>query len=678
MVGEPRAHMCPRSNVLEWNAERPTTVDRWTAHNCAPDGYLPSPLHFRPRMLGDLARNINTSLVQKSMLPLTASPSLPGCKTRIISMFHPSNEAATSGAGRDRPPRPTAYPPAAGENVSPWTVAVALVFLALALYLPPAARTPFFTKGEPREGLVVRRMVENGDWLLPKRSSEHGWTIASKPPFFHWLAAGASQALGGPTELAIRLPSVLLGAATVLAVWAMARTVLPGVTALFGAVVLATTFEWVRAVSSARVDGTLAALMTIALLLFHRGLVRGGLSPAEALLAYGSLACATLTKGPVGFLLPGLVLGVALLTYRKLALVPRFRPLLGVIVILVVAGGWYVAAWRLGGDAFVRKHVLKENVFRFLGASALKSGHEHGFFYYLPTFAAGFLPWTPLFLVAVVAALRDRDVRRDPRIGFLLVWIGVVFGFYSAASAKRSVYLLALYPAAALVTGWWWERLRTRTTAPRWLRSPLTRTIVGATSAAIVLLLVIVVAEGLGFAPLTSLAPFLHPKDRANVPLVRGIIDAHPLAIVLALAVVLASLGVAVVALGRQRWLTLFGAGATLATALWLLVFAIFQPELASRRTLGPFLAEAKAQVDDRPLYFYPGTFDFGAAFYAPPNTRHWKPRVAHGAGPHFVLVWEDGVASLPGHASNRPEVLAISAGTDPKGQRHLALVRLP
>lgn len=590
---------------------------------------------------------------------LTARTCLAGCETRIGTMIETSNDGARAG-------------------VSPWVAGLALLLLGAALYLPPAVNTPFFTKGEPREGLVVRRMIEQGDWILPKRSSANGWTIASKPPFFHWLGALASEALGGPSELAIRLPSVLLGIATVVAVWLVGRTLLPGATALYGAIILATTFEWVRAVSSARVDGTLAALMTIALLIFQRGVVRGGLTRAEACVAYGTLACATLTKGPVGFLLPGLVLATALLVGRKLALIPRFRPLLGIAIILVVAGGWYVGAWWLGGDSFFRKHVLKENVFRFLGASTMKSGHEHGFFYYLPTFAAGFLPWTPFFIAALVGAVRDRSVRRDPRTGFLLVWTGVVFAFYSAASAKRSVYLLALYPAAALLTGWWWESLRAAAPPTRWLRSRVTQVFVAVTSAAVVLPLAVVVAEALGLAPLSLVEPFLHPKDQANLPIVRGIIDAHPLALALALAVMLGSLGVALRALRGGRWTAFFGAVAALATALWLVVFALFQPDLARQRTLAPFLAEVATRIERRPLYFYPGTFDFGAMFYAPPDTRHWRAGRNHGPGPHYVLVWDDAVGAIAGHPGGPPQLLAVSEGTEPKGRRHLALVRLP
>ena len=207
------------------------------------------------------------------------------------------------------------------------------------LYVPPAALTPFFTKGEPREALVVRNMVEGGDWLLPKRASANGWTIASKPPFFHWLGAAVSRIGGATTEWTVRVPSVVLATASVVLVGTIALGPLGATAALVAMLVLASTFEWVRAASTARVDGTLTALMTFGMLLFYRGIMAGGLTRKEATCAYVALACAALTKGPVGFVLPVLVLVVALAMTRDIRLLPRFRPILGILLILVIVGG---------------------------------------------------------------------------------------------------------------------------------------------------------------------------------------------------------------------------------------------------------------------------------------------------------------------------------------------------
>lgn len=552
----------------------------------------------------------------------------------------------------------------------------ALLVLCAVLYVPPAVLTPFFTKGEPREALVVRRMVEEGDWVLPKRASGNGWAIASKPPFFHWLGALASSAAGRTSELTIRLPSVVLGTAAVLLVWIVGGALLPPRAALAGAVVLATTFEWVRAISTARVDGTLGALMTGGLLLFYRGFVRGGLSPLEAIAAYACLTCATLTKGPVGFVLPALVLGTALALQGRLRQLPRFHPLLGGLLILAIAGGWYLLAWHLGGESFVRTQVLKENVFRFLGASRLlKSGHEHPLYYYPPTFAAGFLPWTPFLLGALFAAARSPVARREPRTAFLLVWFVVIFVFYSVASAKRSVYLLPLYPAAALLTGWWWDKLAGAEATTRWLSGRLAQGIVALAGAAVVLPILVVLAEGVGFAPFARLAPFLHAKDQANLPIVRWVIDTYLPLVLVGLAVMLAALVVALTALRRERWGRLFIASTALAIALWLLVFSIFQPALARQRTLAPFLTVVARETVGHTVYFYPGTFDFGAAFYARPGIRHWHPQ-GHGPGPHYLLIWDDALAALSAGERGEVEVLASSEGTDPKGAKHLCLVR--
>jgi 4-amino-4-deoxy-L-arabinose transferase-like glycosyltransferase len=555
---------------------------------------------------------------------------------------------------------------------SAW-VAAALVLLCAALYAAPAARTPFYTKGEPREGLVVRQMLDGGDWILPKRPAAAGWTIASKPPLFHWLGALASSAAGGATEWTVRLPSVALGSAGVLLVWAVGRTVLPSGAALAGALVLATSLEWLRAASTARVDATLAALMTVGLLIFYRGVVREGLSRAEALVAYLALAGAALTKGPVGTVLPLLVLAAALAAHGRLRLLPRFRPLLGGLVIVAVVGGWYAAAAWLGGEAFVAKQILKENVFRFLGTSRMRSGHAHPFYYYLPTLAAGLLPWTPFLAGPLVAAARSAPVRRDPRIGFLLVWLVVVLLFYSLASAKRSVYLLPLYPAAALLIGWWWDRLARGADVPRAMRGRGARTAAALLCAAAALPLAVALAEIAGLAPFRLIEPLLHPTDRANLPIVRAILAGHAAAVLAALGVILGSALAFRLVLRRERWAALFATWLAFAITLWVLAFGVLQPDLGRRRTLEPFLAEAARLAGDEPLYFYPPTFDFGAAFYAPARARYLAdgdPRA------RYVLIWDVDLAALPPAERARLEPLAASEGTDPRGRRHMLLAR--
>jgi Dolichyl-phosphate-mannose-protein mannosyltransferase len=553
---------------------------------------------------------------------------------------------------------------------------VALMALCGALYVPPALSTPFFTKGEPREALVVREMVEDGHWILPTRASATGPAIASKPPFFHWLGAAASSLNGATTEWTVRLPSVVLGTATILIVWLIGRSVLPGRAALIGTLVLATTFEWLHAVTSARVDATLTALMTVALMVLYRGFVRDGVARAAAVGAYVCLACAALTKGPVGFVLPGLVLGVALLVSGRVREARRFHPALAALVILVIVVGWYAAASYLGGDAFVEKQIVKENVLRFVGTTRGSRGHAHPFYYYLPTLAAGFLPWTPFLVAALVVAGRSAEARRDPRVRFLLVWFAVVLVFYSLASAKRSVYLLALYPAGALLTGWWWDRLWDRARAPAALGGRATGAIVAVVGVVAAVPLVVAVGEILGLAPLELFGALLREKDRANLPIVAGVIRAHPASLVAAIGVVAGALVAALQAFRSGRWRAMFAANTTLAVALWVVVLGFFQPALAARRSLAPFFATVRREVAGAPLYFYPPTFDFSAAFYGPHGIGRWRPG-AHGPGPHWVLIWTSDLEELPADTRAAFDVVATSAGTDPKGRRHMILARL-
>jgi hypothetical protein len=75
-------------------------------------------------------------------------------------------------------------------------------------------------------------------------------------------------------------------------------------------------------------------------------------------------------------------------------------------------------------------------------------------------------------------------------------------------------------------------------------------------------------------------------------------------------------------------------------------------------------------------MAFYRGSFDFGAMFYAPSGTRHWKPGRHAGPGPHYLLIWDTELANLPEHERQKLTLLATSEGTDPRGRQHLILAR--
>ncbi|MGH7960503.1 MAG: ArnT family glycosyltransferase, partial [Candidatus Binatia bacterium] len=141
---------------------------------------------------------------------------------------------------------------------SPLLIGLGLGLLCAFLYLWGLGEKPFYTKAEPREASVVWEITTTGEWILPLRN---GVMIPSKPPLFHWLGALISLAWGEVNELTIRLPSALLALLGVLLTYS-AGTALWGVEAgLIAALILGTSFEWMRTAITARVDMTLTVCM---------------------------------------------------------------------------------------------------------------------------------------------------------------------------------------------------------------------------------------------------------------------------------------------------------------------------------------------------------------------------------------------------------------------------------
>ncbi|MEW6269610.1 MAG: phospholipid carrier-dependent glycosyltransferase [Thermodesulfobacteriota bacterium] len=569
--------------------------------------------------------------------------------------------------------------------------ALAVVAITAALYLTGLADVPFYTKGEPREALVVWEMANGESLVLPLRN---GTEIPSKPPFFHWLGLLVSYALGGVSELSARLPSALLAIVAVTAVYLFGATVGRIRSGWLAAVALMFSFEWIRAARIARVDMTLTFFLVAALLCFAV-MDRSGVTRVRLWIFYAAVAAATLAKGPVGVALPAFVIVLhALLgplpdaaaaggswtahfaarARNAWRTVLALRPVHGLVAVALVVGAWYVAAWAIGGNDFFVKHVLKENLFRVIDPERLDTGHEHGPFYLLPHFLVGALPWSLLAPAVAWWLWRMRPV--DATTRYLVVWFVGVIVFYSIPASKRSVYILPAYPAGALLLGLVLGP-GPEGKGPRKLAA--WGLLVSAAGLALVAVVLLLVALGVPFESL--LAGMLKPKDQQGVVAALDALRAHRWLVAgAALAMLAGAAGTWREAPGAH-WLRASMALTVALIALYAGAIATAERGIAESRTLKPFLADVRERVGGDEMSFF-CTFDYGAVFYARRDVplllggdrcRDEAVRRATLAGPEaptYLLLWEDEAE----RAGVQVDVLLTSEGRGPKGRARMVL----
>jgi 4-amino-4-deoxy-L-arabinose transferase-like glycosyltransferase len=331
--------------------------------------------------------------------------------------------------------------------------ACAIVAAAALLFLVRLGATGLWAPDEPRYGQIAEELRSGvhgarGVWLLHL----NGEPYTQKPPLYYWLAATGGAPLGRVTETAARLPSALAGVALVALTMRFGTRLLGPAGGICGAALLLTTFEFAEMARSARLDVLLALFEALALAAFWR-LDRGiGARRRSQLVLHGALGLAVLTKGPVGFLVPALVIASFLGWEGRLRQLGRAFPAWGLLLSIGPGLVWIAGATALAPPGFFDEAVRHNLVDRFWGDGA----HARPFHYYLYQFPVGFLPWVLLAPLVWIVARREifagsgsEDVRRSWRL--LLAWVGATLVFFSLSTGKRSAYVLTCHPAAALL-----------------------------------------------------------------------------------------------------------------------------------------------------------------------------------------------------------------------------------
>jgi 4-amino-4-deoxy-L-arabinose transferase-like glycosyltransferase len=317
-----------------------------------------------------------------------------------------------------------------------------LVVLALALFLPGIGSRDLWNPDEPRYAEVAREMREDGRWLVPHLN---GRLYSEKPPLHFWSIAVASYTTGGVGEVAARLPAVLAATATLLLLYGIAARLFDRRVAWWSALVFVSSAKVLWQGRIGQIDMTLVALVTLAMWCFVRALTEE--RPAFYRGFFVATGLATLAKGPVGLLPPLLAIVAWTLVSGRRDVLRAMRVPTGLAIWAAVVLAWLVPAVLVTGREYLEILVLRQNVTRY----ADPWHHFQPWYYYLKVLPADFFPWS-FFLPGAVWIGWKRifgDARRGVQLA--LCWIVVTVVFFSLSPAKRTVYVLTMYPALALL-----------------------------------------------------------------------------------------------------------------------------------------------------------------------------------------------------------------------------------
>jgi 4-amino-4-deoxy-L-arabinose transferase-like glycosyltransferase len=334
---------------------------------------------------------------------------------------------------------------------------------------------------EPLFAEASRQMFVTGDWITP---FFNGQTRFDKPALIYWCQAIA-YAIIGVNEWAVRLPSAIaaiavIGLAFYTVQWHLGkqdaaeqleRPTRRYVTAALASAVLALNPEMIVWGRTGVSDMLLTGCIASALLCFFLGYAnQQGKSEAVSqsffpnkwyLACYVLIAGAILTKGPVGLVLPGLVILAFLLYLGNFWQVLReMRPLIGLLMIFGLSVPWYgLVIWRNGWN-YINSFFGYHNVERF---TEVVNGHAAPWYFYFVVVLLGFAPYS-VYLPAALARLKFwqrsqwRTQERFQQLGlFAAIWFFVVFGFFTIAVTKLPSYVLPLMPAAAILVALLWS-----------------------------------------------------------------------------------------------------------------------------------------------------------------------------------------------------------------------------
>lgn len=346
-----------------------------------------------------------------------------------------------------------------------------LLALSIGIYVGTCGWPPLLDSSDAGHAEAAREMLQSHNWVILHID---GIRYLEKPPLHYWLVA-ASYAVFGVSAFATRLPLALAVVGLVLMVYFFGRRWFGERAGFYAGLVICTSpgvFLFTRIMLP---EAIYALFFTAAFYLFLRAWqgtlsLRAGCWGAAAL-----IALSVLTRSLIGIVFPVAILFFFLLATGRLKEWRKLPLISSLIVFLIVALPWHIAALFSGHGffgGFFWFYFINEQIFRALGWRYPADYEAVPLWLWTAEHMVWFFPWI-VFLPAAIREIpslrewRNNLDKRGQALVLLSVWALFILLFFSWTKSRMEYYSFSAWPAIAILLGLGLARAEER--AAKWL-----------------------------------------------------------------------------------------------------------------------------------------------------------------------------------------------------------------
>ena len=319
---------------------------------------------------------------------------------------------------------------------------VFILIVALILFFLGGCLIPITDPTESVYTLTAKEMLSAGDWLSPRIYGDFWY---DKPIMFYWELLVAYK-IFGVNEFASRFFPAVFATLGLFLTYFFGTKLYNKKVGFVAAIMLATSLEYWYLSHAVITDMTLLVMFSITLITFYLGYRAG--NEKFYLIAFAAAGVSVITKGPIGFFLPGLIILIFLAWQKDLKHLLKLFRVKNFLLLVAIVSIWYLPMTWIHGVDF----------HNFLRATVSEYPKTDVWYYYTLITLIGFFPWSILLIYGAIKNLRGLP-KLDVPDKFLLVWALTVIIFFQMCATKYVTYTLpAMIPAIILAARYFVNR----------------------------------------------------------------------------------------------------------------------------------------------------------------------------------------------------------------------------